>query len=284
MFEMRRCLNRSSAQLGVLATVLLAACGTGPDNPSAAVVRDSSGVRIVESTAGTWKPGEEWSVDVHPSLEVGQFDSEPAYQFFRVSGVDLLSDGSIVVLDGGSAQLRRYTPEGRHLWSAGARGSGPGEFQQPMYLGRYRDGSFALWDRRISRLTVIDANGTIARTENFVGGEALPTAFGLFSDGAPRDLPKCDHATGARHCPRGHDRPLADPGRPTRVGCSSPDSPGRGGSGPVNSSYPCRSRQQDSVYPQASDSSPLPETCRSSGSTGPTADLPPATPYCVPPW
>jgi hypothetical protein len=167
---MRTFLNRAVLHAGTPAMVLLAACGAGPDRSPTVVVRDSAGVRIVESKGAAWRTGEEWRVDSRPLLEIGQVDGDPPYQFFHVSGVELLPDGGVVVVDGGSAQLRRYGPDGRHLWSAGGRGAGPGEFQQPVYLGRYDDGSFAVWDRRLARLTVIDADGRVVRTESFVSG------------------------------------------------------------------------------------------------------------------
>jgi hypothetical protein len=45
-----------------------------------------------------------------------------------VNGVRRLSDGRIVVANGGSAQLRFYSEHGEFLTSAGRRGRGPGEF------------------------------------------------------------------------------------------------------------------------------------------------------------
>jgi hypothetical protein len=164
-------------------TVLLAACADRNPGRVTYAVRDSAGIRIVENTGPAWQNGQEWSIAPDPVLRVGSIDGETAYQFYGIRAVDLTEDGGIVVLDGASAELRRYDGRGTHVWSAGGRGGGPGEFQQPLYLGQL-DSSFLVWDRAAARLTIMSARGETVSTERHVpASEDPPSAYGVFRDG-----------------------------------------------------------------------------------------------------
>jgi hypothetical protein len=52
-------------------------------------------------------------------------------------------DGSLVVADGGSLELRFFTAEGRHLRTVGGKGAGPGEFMTLTALKRNGNAAFA---------------------------------------------------------------------------------------------------------------------------------------------
>lgn len=188
---MNRLVPSHLALLPVLALGAATACAER--EPDAVIAVDSAGVRIVESRAPAWPPGTEWHVDPEPVFRLGDAGDDPSSSFFRVADVALLADGEVIVVDGGSAEVRRYDAGGRHLWSTGGRGEGPGEFGSPRYLGRRDDGAFLVWDRRLLRLSLIE-NGEVTLTErrNAPDGSTL-LAEGLFDDGAwlvayPRSL------------------------------------------------------------------------------------------------
>lgn len=178
--------RRASVACVTLMSGIFACARDGSDTGPSAMVRDSSGVRIVESVRAAWPAGGGWRVEPQPSLRIGLIDGDPAYQFDGIRAVLLLDEGGFVVLDGGSRQLRRYDAEGRHAWSVGKPGKGPGEFEQPNLVGRAADGSFLLWDRSLSRMTVVAADGDSIRTNpppSAVNGE-VPIVHGVFADGA----------------------------------------------------------------------------------------------------
>ena len=170
------------ALLPVLALGAATACAQR--EPDAVIEVDSAGVRIVENRAPAWPPGTEWRVDPEPLFRLGDAGDDPSSSFFRIVDVALLAGGEIIVVDGGSAEVRRYDAAGRHLWSTGGRGEGPGEFRFPRYLGRRDDGAFLIWDRGLLRLSVIE-NGevTLAERRNAPDGSTF-IAEGLFDDGA----------------------------------------------------------------------------------------------------
>ncbi len=101
--------RRTTALAGVLPlllTLLLAACGDARGGASLATVRDSAGIRIVESSGGTWEEGEAWRVAAQPALEIGMAEGPPAYLLDQVHGARRLSNGEMVIANGGSGELR----------------------------------------------------------------------------------------------------------------------------------------------------------------------------------
>lgn len=149
----------------LLLTAPQAACGPAGRADTFAV-RDSAGVSLAENTAPAWEPGEEWRVAAEPALDIGAAAGEPAYQLFAVRGATRLSDGRIVVADGGSSTLRWYGPRGDFLFERGGEGGGPDEFR------RMRAAAFV----RLGGDTVaVVADGRVARFDG-VGerSDALP--------------------------------------------------------------------------------------------------------------
>ena len=167
------------------ALALVAATACAERGPDVAVRVDSAGVRIVESTSAAWPPAEEWTVSPEPVFRLGNLEDDPFSQFFRILDVALLAGGDVIVVDGGSSEVRRYDATGRHLWSAGGRGEGPGEFRRPRYLGRRDDGSFLVWDRSLFRLSVIGENGEVILSQRRSSPDGREFIVqGLFDDGA----------------------------------------------------------------------------------------------------
>lgn len=72
--------------------------------------------------------------------------------------------GGFLVADAAESQIRRYSPTGKLLWSAGRRGLGPGEFYAVASVIRLASGEILAVDRN-GRLTFFDAEGTrVTRT------------------------------------------------------------------------------------------------------------------------
>lgn len=111
----------------VLVTLGCADEATSPPTNRVTDITDSAGVRIVMNAEPQWGPGEGWRFTSDPMLTLGVVDTPLVQQFHRIDGVTRLSDGTIVVLNRGSGELRAFDSSGRHLWSAGGLGQGPGE-------------------------------------------------------------------------------------------------------------------------------------------------------------
>jgi len=139
---------RSSAHLaGLLLVGIACACGSGEDFASGRVqVRDSAGVRIVESAAPAWGEEPGWLVGSDPLLEIGGTGS--AEEFFEIRDLARLSDGRIAVLNGGSSSVRVYDADGEPLGELGEPGDGPGELRYPTMLHATGGDTLLVWDRR----------------------------------------------------------------------------------------------------------------------------------------
>jgi len=107
----------------------------------------------------------DWTVSEVASVEIGGEDPRPAYQMFRVSAAFRLADGTIVVANAGTLELRYYSPEGVHLATAGGRGQGPGEFRALVHATRMENGD-------VGALS-IDAVSRFAPDGSYLGMERL---------------------------------------------------------------------------------------------------------------
>jgi hypothetical protein len=151
---------------------------------TAPLVRDSAGITIVENTAPAWTAAEAWRISPEPVLRIGTMAGAPAYQLYQVAGATRLPDGRIVVANAGTAELRFYAADGRHLASAGGRGGGPGEFQMLAGVEHAGDAVVA-FDRTARRFSEFTLDGAFVASHSAGGGSAAPFFLpaGRFADG-----------------------------------------------------------------------------------------------------
>ena len=162
-----------------IASVLLAlpACASGEGAES--VVRDSAGVRIVEtSVANADLP--RWTLDSVPRVAIGVLNGDEAYQLDGVTGSVLHGD-RIMIANGGSRELRVFDLEGKHIITGGRQGGGPGEFENIDWLGRFDGDSVIVYDRRNLRFSIVDFDATLVRS--ITASEGFFGIAGRFADG-----------------------------------------------------------------------------------------------------
>jgi|GEM_PF-2221190 len=124
------------------------------------VVRDSAGIEIVENF-GTplWPEGPGW--EFTEVLRIGAAYGRPEYQFGRIGGLQVLSDGRIAVTDAMAHHLRFFSPEGVHECTVGREGQGPGEFGSgSLWLLRGPGDTLLVLDGANYRMHVIAPDGT----------------------------------------------------------------------------------------------------------------------------
>jgi hypothetical protein len=154
-----------------LACVFLvaAACSDSPRAALTATVRDSAGVQIVATAGDPWTTEPRWRLSAEPAARIGATAGEAAYEFDRITGIAVLTDGRTVVANGGTPALRWFGPDGRFLFERGGRGEGPGEFEQMSGLTRTSRDSVVVLDRSLRRVTAFAGDGspgTILRLES----------------------------------------------------------------------------------------------------------------------
>jgi hypothetical protein len=174
---------RSVVRCAPLAVALLACSSDGP-RPGA-TVRDSSGIMIVESVSPSWQSEEGWRIEAAPTVDVGIIDGSAPYQLYRAWSAVRLSDGRIVVANGGTNELRFYDSAGSHLLSVGRTGEGPGEFRDLQRVWLLPGDSLLAYDFLPSRLSVFSATGEFVRFFHVTSTEGRQVLVrGPFADGS----------------------------------------------------------------------------------------------------
>ncbi|HSG48031.1 MAG TPA: hypothetical protein VLA43_09485 [Longimicrobiales bacterium] len=163
--------------------LVLAGCNDpGSVSAPAAIVRDSAGVTIVEN-AGLAEVGDlAWAVSESPEVSIGVLDGDPEYQLYQVQDALRLENGHILVANSGSGEIRVYDAEGTYLDSWGGQGEGPGEFAHTTAVVPWPGtDSVAVWDLRLSRLSLFDRQGSYGRTERFSEAGGLQRARSVWT-------------------------------------------------------------------------------------------------------
>lgn len=134
MTNQRTRLALLAALLVALLPLLLPACTPSEDGSAAAIRRDSAGIQVVESFRPAWGDSgqtgsDAWRIDPEPLLDLTASGTGDSHNFYQVRDVKRLPDGSLVVANRGSNEVRRFSAEGTLVGTAGGDGEGPGEFR-----------------------------------------------------------------------------------------------------------------------------------------------------------
>lgn len=162
---------------------LAAACSPGTDRGPQVTMRDSAGVSIAEnptpddSLANVW-----WRLD-EPELDIGGFDAVEPYALYRVSDALRRTDGSIVVANAGTSEVRFFDAEGSHLRTTGGEGDGPGEFRSLGGLERGEADTLLAFDSRARWISVLSPEGAFVRSIALEGAALIPRIEGRLASG-----------------------------------------------------------------------------------------------------
>jgi hypothetical protein len=169
---LRRCLPMATAIVTMLAA-----------DVSAQQVTDSAGTRIIAYPANA-RPPARWTVEGKPLVRIGGAAGEGPTELAQVLGVARLADGRIVIADGGSTELRVFSPTGEFLRAIGRRGQGPGEFDGILLMLRSAD-TLVVHDRT-SRLQIYNGDGTLLRSwpRPLFPGRGVSSWPGMLGDGS----------------------------------------------------------------------------------------------------
>ena len=117
-------------------------------------------------------------------LRIGGADGEGPEELSQVLGVARITDGRVVIANGGSTELRVFSPTGEFLRSIGRRGMGPGEFDGIQFMLRSAD-TLVVHDRQ-SRLQIYQPDGTLLRSyaRPLFPGRGVSSWPGVLSDGS----------------------------------------------------------------------------------------------------
>ena len=137
------------------AMIALGACRSPESGPSEVVSIDSSGVRITSVPRASAAGASEWSTGTVPRVRIGApVDGGPS-QYFRISGVRMLSADRIMFSTDASKQLFVVDTQGTTIEVRGRSGRGPFEFQHLQMLKSTDTSMVALFDALLRQVTVV---------------------------------------------------------------------------------------------------------------------------------
>jgi len=145
--------------------------------PDRTTVTDSAGVFVVASR-GPDALETLTSIGV-PEVAIGDDGSE----LNRVIGAVRLSDGRIVIGDGGNSVVQYYSSDGTLLGAVGREGDGPSEFRTLQAIGKARGDTVWAYDFSHHRVTFISPEGTVAREVSLHPSLTSALAVGVVPDG-----------------------------------------------------------------------------------------------------
>ena len=173
-----------AASLAAMA-IFVAAAGCDSASPSAHTIHtDSAGIPIATAIEPLWGPGDGWTVEPEPLLEIGAVTGAPEYLFTDVVAAVRLSTGDIVVAERAASELRSYDAAGNFQWRAGRDGEGPGEFRSLDFVGTAAGDSLVTYDGALLRAQLFDPQGRLARTYRVAISEGEATGRGTLADKA----------------------------------------------------------------------------------------------------
>ncbi len=159
--------TRESIFVPTVGLLLLLSLACTPDTSpllSTLLLRDSADIRIAENPRPPEGSRLGWQIGPDPTVTIGSADGEAPYLLYRVGKPATLADGSIVVPEGISSQVRVFDAEGVHLRSWGGYGEAPGEFDELHAVARWRGDSIAAWDHYPHRgVSIFDSEGNLGR-------------------------------------------------------------------------------------------------------------------------
>ena len=128
--------------------------------------------------AQTFDPGK-------PAIQIGNADGDSTQILFGVWGAARQRNGSIVVMNSGTNELRVFDARGAYVQTIGRKGRGPGEFTGLQAMEVIRGDTIVTYDVFLGRITWFTPKGQLARTipVNPLGNGVLPRAAGFLSDG-----------------------------------------------------------------------------------------------------
>ena len=106
------------------ATALIALAVAFEGAQVGAQVRDSAGIQIVENSIARVGDRVPFRVSERPTLQIGVESGDPNHQFTEIAAATRLADGSLVIADRRSGEIRIFDASGAFLRKFGRKGQG----------------------------------------------------------------------------------------------------------------------------------------------------------------
>lgn len=155
-----------------------------PAPAATAEVTDSAGIQVVTSKAPAWGTKPAWKVAGSATLTLGGVAGDSALDFLGVLGARRLPDGTLIVANGGTGELRWFSADGRPLRSVGGRGH-PGSPISGLSSFYSIGDTLVAWDGRTRVLTLLDPMGKVLQQDTLRMADSTRrfAILGVFGNG-----------------------------------------------------------------------------------------------------
>ena len=144
-------------------------CMTARTALLAAALVGTAGAARAQSAVRT--PLVRWTVEPRPLFESKKELEGETSILMTARGAMRLPDGTIVVADDGTKEVKWFAPDGRLLRRQGRDGEGPGEYKLVQLVGSCGTESVFVYDGTNSRLTTLTRDGKLASTRSVLVDE-----------------------------------------------------------------------------------------------------------------
>ena len=129
-------------------------------------------------------PETELRLSAEPLLSIGLMEGPDEYLLAGVNGGARFADGSVVVSDRTQFRIQKFGPDGRHLWSRGREGEGPGEFKYvQLAAGCASAERIVVYDIWTDRVSVFSYEGELLDDYRFLYNGLPLRRFGCAPNG-----------------------------------------------------------------------------------------------------
>ena len=145
-----------------------------------------------------WGPGEGW--EIVEEMRFGSGTGDDPIFFGSIRSFDVDRHGNLFILDAQTQETYILDSVGVLIRTVGARGTGPGEFEEASAVDVSENGEIWIMEMRKGQLTVLDAEGNYQRVErvNTVGWTVVPYSGGFDQVGRYNALIRCYNGVESR--------------------------------------------------------------------------------------
>lgn len=127
-----------------------------------------------------------WTVSKAPILNIGEKNGAFNYQFFRSYSAVKLDDGTLVVSNSGTSEIRWFDSNGVFIRSVGQEGRGPGDFAQfsSMRIHKYADSLLVVTDGSNDRISLYSESGEYLESRKLpkIDEASFPKVMDIFNN------------------------------------------------------------------------------------------------------
>ena len=151
----------SRRRFGWLLSSFVIACAV-PSDEIALSSPPEPGTAVINREAA-WTRSTRWKMSRSPLIEIGGRRGNAPEDLMKVVGVVRLDDGTIVVANASSAELKYFDRAGAYVMSAGGLGWDRGTFRVLGWIQALETGGLVAYDESLRSLSVFDTEGSYVR-------------------------------------------------------------------------------------------------------------------------